>query len=91
VLLHPGDAYDVVTSQVDVLALPVWAPWAKLSDTVDYLRAVHPAVAVPVHEAPLSSAARDMYVELLSGLCPDTAVVPLEHDVATDLLSDPAG
>ena len=50
-LLHPGDALHVPVHTPDVLALPTVAPWLKLSEAVDYLRAVAPPVAVPIHEA----------------------------------------
>ena len=52
--LHPGDELAVPSVEVQILALPVSGPWQRLSDAVDYLRAVAPAVAFPVHEAVLS-------------------------------------
>lgn len=51
---HPGDAFTVPDVPVDVLGLPTGAPWLKLSEAVDYLRAVAPRVAVPIHEAVLA-------------------------------------
>lgn len=74
-LLHPGDAYDVVPADVDVLALPLSAPWAKVSETIDYLRAVRPAVAVPVHDALLVPAARAIYVGHCTRLAPQGTVI----------------
>ena len=86
-LLHPGDSYDVVPGDVDVLALPLWAPWAKVSETVDYLRAVRPAVAVPIHEAPLQPAARSIYLTHATNLAPaGTILRAMDHGVATDPL-----
>jgi L-ascorbate metabolism protein UlaG (beta-lactamase superfamily) len=86
-LLHPGDSYDVVPADVDVLALPLWAPWAKLSETVDYLRAVRPAVAVPVHDAPLQPPARNIYLTQTTNLAPEGTVVRgLDHGVSSDPL-----
>ena len=35
---------------VDVLATPAAAPWMKISEAVEYLRAVAPARAVPIHQ-----------------------------------------
>ena len=74
-LLHPGDAYDVVPADVDVLALPLSAPWTKLSETVDYLRVVRPAVAVPVHDALLQPAGRAIYLSQCTNLAPEGTVV----------------
>lgn len=50
-LFHPGDALTVPERRVEMLALPTAAPWLKLAEAVDYLRAVHPKIAVPIHEA----------------------------------------
>jgi L-ascorbate metabolism protein UlaG (beta-lactamase superfamily) len=74
-LLHPGDAYDVVPADVDVLALPLNAPWAKVSETIDYLRAVRPAVAVPIHDALLQPMARAMYLGHCTRLAPESTSV----------------
>lgn len=50
-LLHPGDALTVPAEPVEVLALPTMAPWMGAAAAVDFLRAVRPAVAVPIHDA----------------------------------------
>jgi L-ascorbate metabolism protein UlaG (beta-lactamase superfamily) len=87
-LLHPGDAYDVAPSGVDVLALPLWAPWSKTWDMVEYLRAVSPAVAVPVHEGPLQPPARAIYLQHATNLAPErTRIVDLAGAGATDPLT----
>ena len=51
---HPGDSFFVPEERIDVLGLPTGAPWLKLSEAVDFLRAVAPRTAVPIHEAVLS-------------------------------------
>ncbi len=53
-VLHPGDAFTVPPDPVDALLLPTGAPWLKVSEAVDYLRAVAPPVAVPIHQAVLA-------------------------------------
>jgi L-ascorbate metabolism protein UlaG (beta-lactamase superfamily) len=53
-LLHPGDSFHVPDRQVDVLALPTGAPWLKAGEAVDFMRAVSPRVAVPIHQALLT-------------------------------------
>ncbi len=50
----PGDALTVPPADVEVLGLPTAAPWLKLSEAVDLLRAVAPRVAFPVHDAVLA-------------------------------------
>lgn len=51
---HPGDSFFVPTTPVDVLALPTSGPWLKIADTITYLLAVAPRVAIPMHEAAMS-------------------------------------
>ncbi|RKT51587.1 MBL fold metallo-hydrolase [Saccharothrix australiensis] len=66
---HPGDSLTVPEQRVDVLGLPTAAPWMKLSETADFLAAVHPRVAVPIHEAVL--ARTDLYYRLLAATAPE--------------------
>jgi L-ascorbate metabolism protein UlaG (beta-lactamase superfamily) len=51
---HPGDAFTDPGTDVDILALPAGGPWMKLSEAIEYLRAIKPSVAVPIHEAVLA-------------------------------------
>lgn len=48
-VLHPGDALTVVGG-VDLLLLPVSAPWLKVSECVDYARAVGAPRSVGIHD-----------------------------------------
>jgi len=83
-LLHPGDSLYVPEEPVDVLALPAGAPWMKISETIDYLRAVAPRVAVPIHQAVLAKP--EMQYNLLRGLKPErTEFTVLEPGVAAEL------
>jgi L-ascorbate metabolism protein UlaG (beta-lactamase superfamily) len=66
---HPGDSFYVPEQAVDVLGLPTGAPWLKASEAVDFLRAVAPRVAVPIHEAVLAKPA--MYYGLFTNLAPE--------------------
>ena len=67
-VFHPGDSYETAPAGVDVLALPLMAPWAALRDTVDFLRAVHPAVAFPIHDMLLAPCGRPVYLGNLGAL-----------------------
>ncbi|MEQ0559268.1 MBL fold metallo-hydrolase [Amycolatopsis sp. NEAU-NG30] len=66
---HPGDSFFVPEQQIDVLGLPTGAPWLKAGEAVDYLRAVAPRVAVPIHEAVLARPA--MHYGLFGKLAPE--------------------
>ncbi|MFD1827880.1 MBL fold metallo-hydrolase [Mumia zhuanghuii] len=60
-LFHPGDSYASVPRDVDVLAVPLSAPWAKVSETVDFVRAVAPRVVFPIHDCTISDVAYLVY------------------------------
>ena len=63
-LYHPGDALDGEPGEVDLLCVPVNAPWGKVSETVDFVRRVTPARAVvPIHEGLLVDAGREIYLK----------------------------
>ena len=55
-LFHPGDSLFVPEQKVDVLAIPAAAPWSKISETVDFLRAVAPRAASPAARSAKTSA-----------------------------------
>jgi L-ascorbate metabolism protein UlaG (beta-lactamase superfamily) len=82
VLLHPGDGLDRPDVPVDVLLVPVSGPWIRIGEAADLLHAVRPRVAVPIHEAALSSA--EQAYGMLADFAPEgTAVRPLSRAVAT--------
>lgn len=54
-LLHPGDALTVPADAVELLAIPSGAPWTKSGELIDYIRAVSPRVALPIHERTLAN------------------------------------
>jgi L-ascorbate metabolism protein UlaG (beta-lactamase superfamily) len=82
--LHPGDSYTPPPEPVDVLFLPTGAPWLKVSEAVDYLRAVAPRTAVPIHEAVLSRPA--MHYGMFERLGPEkTTIQVLDREQATTL------
>lgn len=83
-LMHPGDALFVPDEPVDVLATPAAAPWCKISEAVDYLRAVAPTHAVPIHHSIIAPEARGIYFGRLSEMT-DTDFRVLEEETETAL------
>jgi hypothetical protein len=57
---YGGDSYTVPDRTVGTLAAPIGAPWLKIGEAMDYVLAVAPRRALPVHEAPISKIGRDM-------------------------------
>lgn len=58
---HPGDSYEHSPDGVDVLALPITAPWASISDTVEFVTRVSPTMLFPVHDAAITDQAYGIY------------------------------
>lgn len=62
---HPGDSVEAgdlpEDAQVETLFLPVNAPWLKLSESVDFVRAVAPRRAYALHDFLLSEAGLTVY------------------------------
>jgi L-ascorbate metabolism protein UlaG (beta-lactamase superfamily) len=51
---HPGDSTFVPDGSVETLLVPTMAPWLKLAEAIDFVRAVRPARAFSIHDAMLS-------------------------------------
>jgi L-ascorbate metabolism protein UlaG (beta-lactamase superfamily) len=67
-LFHPGDSFTLPGQPTEVLAVPIGAPWLKVSESIDYLREVGPRMAVPVHERTLSAVGMSLYYRQLEQL-----------------------
>lgn len=50
---YPGDALTMPGKNVEMLALPVAAPWMKLSEAIDFGRKVAPKYCFPAHDGML--------------------------------------
>ncbi len=53
---YAGDAFSLPGVEVETLFVPIGAPWMKLAEAIDYVRAVGPERAHPTHDAVLSTA-----------------------------------
>jgi L-ascorbate metabolism protein UlaG (beta-lactamase superfamily) len=82
-LLHPGDSYFVPEQDIDVLAVAIDAPWLKLAEAVDYVRAVGPRVALPIHEGEATDPGK--YAGMLAAFSPDGVVRRLVVGEATEV------
>ncbi len=66
-LFHPGDAYDVEPGVIDLLAVPLNAPWTPVRDTISFVRRLAPRRIVPIHDALLAPAGRALYLTHVGG------------------------
>ncbi len=55
-VFHPGDALTVPEQHVDVLCVPVSAPWMRASEAVDFARAVGAPRNLAIHDRIYSEA-----------------------------------
>ena len=71
--LHPGDSFTLAPDgqAVQMLLLPISAPWLKLAESVDYAREVGPTVTIPIHDAILSEAGRAITDRIFTTLAPE--------------------
>ncbi|MGD8150097.1 MBL fold metallo-hydrolase [Ornithinimicrobium sp. Y1694] len=78
-LYHPGDAVDGEPGEVDLLAVPINAPWSKVAETIEFVRRIAPARAIiPIHDALLSDAGRKMYLTHVGDFGADGGVEVLD-------------
>jgi L-ascorbate metabolism protein UlaG (beta-lactamase superfamily) len=70
-VFHPGDSFTVPEGAVvDTLFVPLNAPWMKLAESIDFVRAVKPRRAYALHDALLNeigAKVSDGHLERLSG------------------------
>lgn len=81
---HPGDCYEATPAGVDVLGVPLNAPWAKLSETVKFARAIGAGRMFPIHDGLLVPTGRGVYLNNLRNLVSDTELQDLAGAGATN-------
>jgi len=59
---HPGDSFDLPGGAgVDTLFVPISGPWLKISESVEFVRAIRPRRAFALHDCLLSDAGLAVY------------------------------
>lgn len=74
-LYYPGDSFTVPEKPVDTLALPISAPWLKVSEVIDYVTAVNPRLAFPTHDAVLSDTGKSLHDRMISSFAEKVGTV----------------
>jgi L-ascorbate metabolism protein UlaG (beta-lactamase superfamily) len=65
---HPGDSFEVPgDATVETLFVPVSAPWLKIAEAIDFVRAVRPARAFALHEGLLNDIGLGLVDRLIGG------------------------
>ncbi|WP_448641771.1 MBL fold metallo-hydrolase [Geodermatophilus sp. URMC 63] len=71
-VFHPGDALTVPGTPVPTLLLPLHAPWSKVAELIDYVRAVDADQAYAVHDGLLNDTGLGLVTGLLGERGPGT-------------------
>ena len=64
-LYYPGDSFTPPPKQMQIIAVPVAAPWLKISMAMDFIAETRPTYAFPTHDAILSDKGRQLADRLL--------------------------
>jgi len=67
-VFHPGDALTVPEDPAPTLLVPAGAPWLRLGDAVDFVRAVGPERAFLIHDGLYNDRGIAMTTRMLGGL-----------------------
>jgi L-ascorbate metabolism protein UlaG (beta-lactamase superfamily) len=67
-IFYPGDSFTVPNKPVKTLALPITAPWLKISEVMDYVSKINPALAFPTHDGVASEAGKQIVDRMMGPL-----------------------
>lgn len=71
-VFHPGDAFTMPGRPVETLLTPAHAPWSKLQEIIDWVRAVSPVRTVSVHDGALNDRGLGLVNRMLGASGPGT-------------------
>ncbi len=60
-IYYPGDSFHLPEKRVPILAAPIYGPWMKISDVINFIRGFSPMYVIPVHDAPLGDAGFEIH------------------------------
>ena len=68
-LYYPGDSFALPEQPIELLGLPVSAPWMKFSEAAAFLRAAKPRQVFPTHDAILSNDGKALADRMFGAIC----------------------
>lgn len=71
---YPGDSFALPGVSVKTLALPVTAPWLKISEPIDFMLEVKPTLAFPVHDHIASDDGKALVDRIIGGFADKNGV-----------------
>ncbi|GAB3195567.1 MBL fold metallo-hydrolase [Nocardioides hungaricus] len=82
---HPGDALTAPGEPVDVLCVPVSAPWLKASEAIDFARAVRAPRNLAIHDRVYSEAGLGIVDTHMSAFLPNEGLEYVRRADGQDL------
>jgi L-ascorbate metabolism protein UlaG (beta-lactamase superfamily) len=76
---HPGDALTPPGRAVDVLLAPISAPWLKVGEAIDFVRAVAAPTSLGIHDRVYSEIGLGMVDTHMANLLPDGQAFERRH------------
>ncbi len=76
---HPGDSYVVPNAAVEALLVPINAPWAKVSETLDFTISVRAPRAFQIHDGLLNDVGHGIYESQLTRVGQLYGVTSFQH------------
>ena len=73
----PGDNFHVPGKPVDILALPVAAPWLKISETVEFAKLIKARIAFGVHDGMILQSFRPFFERIMNTFLSETKYITL--------------
>lgn len=71
---YPGDSFAKPDVPVKTLALPVTAPWLKVSESIDFMLEVQPGFTFPVHDHIASPDGKTLVDHLISNFAEQNGI-----------------
>ncbi|MCL2371756.1 MBL fold metallo-hydrolase [Candidatus Saccharibacteria bacterium] len=69
VLANSGDSFAIPPQTPEILLVPVSAPWLKSDETMTFIKAVKPKLAIPTHDALNSELGNTIYDNWIGKAC----------------------
>ncbi|WP_028464155.1 MBL fold metallo-hydrolase [Nesterenkonia alba] len=86
VFFHPGDALDATPEGVEILALPIMAPWSAMKEQVEFVRALgNPRWSIPIHDELLNDRGRELFTRQIGNLT-GTEIISLRGGSSRDFM-----
>lgn len=72
---HPGDALEAIPGGLDIVGIPMMAPWAAMKESVEFVRAVGAPQGLYIHQGLLNERGLGLFTKQIGNLAPDTEIV----------------